>query len=835
MSRRILLLGAMVCAAAPLGAQTPAVVTAVRTDVATVLDGRDDDAVWQLSTPTTGFQEARPTEGGASRQATAFRVAYDAEHLYVFVRMHDTHPDSIVARMTRRDDNSASDAVIVMIDPYRDRRTGFEFRVNPVGAKGDVAIYNDGQEDSAWDAIWDAVTRIDSAGWTAEYRIPFSQLRFPRGDELTFGFMVWRELQRSTSQETWPLYRQSQPGFVSQFGELRGLRGLASPRRSELTPYVLTQNEPTPDGRQQRLTVGGDLRYALTSNLQLNATINPDFGQVEADPAELNLSAFETFFSERRPFFVAGSGIFDFRVNCFIVVDCGTGESLFYSRRIGRAPALAGIYGDASTPTATRILGAAKLTGRTASGLTLGLLDAVTARVGGADDRTVEPATNYTVLRLNQDWRDGRTSVGAIVTGVHRALDQDSDPYLHASAYSGGLDARHRIGDYELSGSLMASRVGGTAAAINRTQQRPSHYYQRPDDDRQLDSTRTSLAGAAVELRFGKTGGRRSRFETGYARRTAGFEINDVGFLQRADEQTWTNWYALRFNTPNAVFQRLNWNFNWWQYWTLEGLPTARSFNSNVHVQFTNRWWLHTGGTLGVGRVYCDRNCTRGGPALLVEPALSPWMGIEGDDRKMLVPSVWMNYTRADGGRTTRFSISPAARLKLSDRFSSSVSVDISRNRDDSQWFENIRDENGTLHHTFAALDQRTLGLTWRLDLILSPDASLQWYANPFISKGSYTRFRELGNPRSPRYEDRFQPWSAAEDPAGFNVKEFRSNAVFRWEYLPGSTLFLVWNQGRSRFDPRMGNTSFGDDVGDLFGQRAQDRFLVKVSYWWNR
>ncbi|HRP07747.1 MAG TPA: DUF5916 domain-containing protein, partial [Gemmatimonadales bacterium] len=759
----------------------------------------------------------------------------------VFLRALDTAPDSIMGQMSRRDEFTSSDHVAVLIDPYHDRRNAFEFAVNSVGVKFDGSIYNDGNEDGAWDAVWDVATRIDESGWAAEFRIPFSQLRFTPAEEVTFGFMVWRNLQRHTAQMSWPLQRQSRSGFVAQFGDLDGLRGLAPPRRTELSPYMLTQNEATPGGiageRRQRIEVGGDLRHAITSNLILNATINPDFGQVEADPGQLNLSAFETFFEERRPFFVAGSGIFDFRVNCFAVVDCNTGEGLFYSRRIGRAPELGGLYGDDATPAGTRIIGAAKLTGQAAPGLSIGILDAVTSRVGGAGDHTAEPAANYAVARINRDYRGGEGSVGAMFTAVNRFLDADSDPYMHSAAYAGGLDARHRLGNYELSGSLMGSHVTGTAEAIARTQQRPAHYFQRPDDDLELDSDRTSLSGSALEMRLGKVGGVRSRFETGYARRSAGFEVNDIGFLRRANEQTWTNWFALRWNEPNSVFQRLNWNLNFWNYWTLEGLPTERAFNTNVHVQFNNRWWLHTGGTIGIGSVYCDRNCTRGGPAMRVEPSFSPWMGIEGDSRRSVIPTVWVNYTRADGGRTDFLNINPSVRYNVSTRFSTSLSVNYSRNHDDSQWFSNVTDQAGVLHHTFAELDQRTLGLTWRLNYTFSPNASLQWYANPFISKGSYSRVRELADPRAGSYHDRFQPYTGpeADNPGGFNVKEFRSNAVFRWEYLPGSTLFVVWSQGRSQFAPRMGDPGFSGDLGDLFGQRADDRFLVKVSYWFNR
>ncbi|MEO8200750.1 MAG: DUF5916 domain-containing protein [Gemmatimonadota bacterium] len=820
----------------------PRTVHAVSAPKAPVLDGLDDDEVWKTAAPITQFLEARPAEGAEPKFRTEGRVAYDSRNLYVFVRAYDPHPDSIVRLLSRRDDQTESDQMIVMIDSYHDKRTGYEFVVNPAGVKADYAIYNDGNEDGAWDAVWDVATQVDSLGWTAEYRIPFSQLRFAPGPNVTFGFLLWRNIQRFTSQVTWPLYRPSTSGFVSQFGELTGLEGLAAPRRAEIAPYVLTRNEPraTSAGfeRNQALSVGGDAKYAVASNLTLNATINPDFGQVEADPAQLNLSAFETFFSERRPFFVEGAGVFDFRVNCFVVVDCQTGEALFYSRRIGRSPELAGLYGDASSPTSTKILGAAKLTGRLAGGLSVGFLDAVTDRVGGVGETTIEPGTNYAVLRANQDYAGGNGSVGFMLTSVNRSIDQWTDDFMHRSAYTGGLDARRRFGRFEVSGSLMGSRVSGTRTAIAQTQQDPVHYFQRPDDDLAFDSTRTSLSGYTTELRFAKVGGQRTVFETGYGRRSAGFEINDLGFLQRADIQTWTNWFALRFRKPNQVFQQLNWNFNWWQYWTIEGLPLERSFNTNVHTQLNNRWWFHMGGTLGIGQTFCDRNCTRGGPAVKVDHFFSPWGGIQMDSRQAIVPALWVNYSRSDGGRSRYLNLNPSLNVKVSSKFSTNMSVNITKNRDDSKWFRNVTDSVGVTHFTFAHLEQKELGITWRFNYTFTPGASLQVYANPFVSKGTYSNIREVANPRADSYADRFQPFldpTVAANPGGFNFTQFRSNVVFRWEYRPGSTLFLVWSQGRQGIAPLEGHRSFRGDLGDLFGQRADDVFLVKVSYWLNR
>jgi hypothetical protein len=818
-------------------------IRAARADVPPVIDGRVEDPIWHGAQVVDDFREARPTEGAEARVRTAARVAYDSRNLYIFVRAFDPHPDSIVSLLSRRDDQPPSDRITVMIDSYHDRRTGYEFTVNPAGVKVDEAIYNDGSEDIAWDAVWEVATQTDSAGWSAEYRIPLSQLHYSTSGDGSFGIMIWRYVQRYTEDITWPLYRMSRSGLVSQFGELTGLEGLGSPSRAEITPYLVTKNVQQPASssydRRQEVTIGGDVAYRIASNLMLNATVNPDFGQVEADPSELNLSAFETFFSERRPFFVEGKGLFEFPVNCVIVLDCNTGEGLFYSRRIGRAPHLADTYGDESSPTSTTILGAAKITGRFPGGFSLGVLDAVTQRVDGPERATLEPTTNYAVVRGNQDYDGGRGSFGFILTGVNRKLDTFTDPYLHSSAYAGGVAARSRFaGELEISGSFDVSRVAGSREAIAFTQQSPVHLYQRPDDDLAFDSTRTSLSGTSLELRFAKVGGKLLRFETAYQRRTPGFEINDVGFLRQADQQEWTTWAALAFRNPNEVFRQLNWNFNNWEYWSSSGLPTERAFNTNVHTQFNNRWWLHFGGTLGqLGATYCDR-CARGGPAVRQDAYFAPWLGIEGDSRKALVPYFWVNYERSDQGRSRTISLQPELDLKVSSRFTTSVSASYTRNRNDLQYYDSFTDSASTQHYTFAHLEQRTLTLTWRLGYTFTPTASLQLYASPFISKGTYSNVRELADPRAERYTARYRPYGDAavtDDPGGFNVQQFRSNVVFRWEYRPGSTVFLVWSQGREGSLPYEGRHSFGGNLSDLFHQRANDVFLVKLSYWFAR
>ena len=824
--------------AAPQPASTTRA-TAVRAAVPVVIDGRDDDEVWRIAQPITQFREFQPKEDGDPRFPTEARVAYDDRYFYVFIRAFDPHPDSILKLLARRDVRAATDQLKIMVDSYHDRRSGFEFAVNPAGVKRDYAMYNDAQEDDAWDAVWDVGTQVDSLGWTAEFRVPLSQLRYVPRATNTFGFAVWRDIQRYSERVSWPVYRGSQAGISSQLGELTGLDGLPSPRRPEIAPYVVTKNVSVVSAgafdRSQKVTGGADLKYGLTPSLTLDATINPDFGQVEADPAVLNLTAFETFFQERRPFFVQGAGIFRFDVNCSAVNDCNTGEGLFYSRRIGRAPQLD--YGDPNPPTATTIDGAAKLTGRLPGGQTVGLLDAVTGREVGSLDRTMEPTTNYAAVRAQQDFRNGESGIGAMGTAVNRDLDQWTEGSLHRSAYVGAVDFRHRFFGrrYQISGSLDLSRVAGTPSAIAATQQDPVHYYQRPGAGVSYDSTRTSLAGDAEELKFGKVGGGITRFETSYQRRSQGFEVNDLGFLLQADQQSWNTWFAFQSRHPSSFYQTAFWNFNWWQFWTAAGTAVERAANTNVHAQLNNRWWVHGGVTAGqLGATFCDRDCTRGGPAVRVDPYLSAWGEVDGDERPAFTPYVWFNYRRGDVGRSERFNGNVQVAFRVASQFRTSLTLSATHNVKDVQPHGVITDPTPPFatHYTFAHLNQKEVSLTGRVDYTLSTTLTLQLYAQPFVSKGTFSDVRELADPNAAAFDDRYQPYPAASD--GFNKKAFNSTAVLRWEYRPGSALFLVWTQGRQHRDGAEGPRSMGGDFRDLFDLHPENTFLVKASYWIN-
>jgi hypothetical protein len=816
---------------------------AVRTSEPVVIDGRPDDAIWHTAPVIADFTQFSPVEGGPARYKTEAQVAFDDRNFYVFIRAHDPEPAKISTVLARRDVRPPTDQLKIVIDAFHDRRSGFEFAVSPGGVKRDYAIYDDNNEDGSWDGVWDVATRVDSLGWTAEFAIPLSQLRYPSSPTHTFGFGVWRDLERYKERVSWPAYRPSQIGFVSQLGDLTGIDGIPAPRRFDVMPYVVAKNEPRPTAtgfdRHQSFTAGADFKYGLTSNFTLDGTVAPDFGQVEQDPAVLNLTVFETFLQEKRPFFLEGTGVYQFPVNSNQVSN--SGEGLFYSRRIGRAPQLAPMFGDASSPTSTTILGAAKLTGRSAGGLTIGALDAVTRREVGAADLTIEPGTNYGVVRLQQDLNRHKSGVGLILTSVNRSLDSTSREFLRRSAYVGGLDARHQFGpgnNYLLTAAVTATRIDGSPAAVLSTQTDPAHYYQRPDGPLVVDTTRTRLAGDAETVHLAKYGGGIIVFETSYQRISPGYEINDLGFLNRADWQDQSTWVGLQFLRRTNLYNQLNWNFNEWQDWTSAGdLQLERAVNTNVHVQFHNNWFAHAGGTLGqLGATFSDRS-TRGGPALRQSAYAAPWVEVQGDQRRVLYPDVFAQIVRTDEGRTTRTSLNPTLQVRISTRTTPTLGVNYFRNRDNTQFYRNFVDAIGVTHYTFAHLDQTTVGLTFRVDYTASPTLTLQIYANPFVSKGSYSDVREVVNPRAAKYADRFAPYgdvAVTSDPGAFDVREFNSSTVLRWEYRPGSSLYLVWTQGRQNSDALAGPSALSDDLDRLFSVHPANTYLIKAVHWFD-
>jgi uncharacterized protein DUF5916/cellulose/xylan binding protein with CBM9 domain len=804
------------------------------------LDGAFTEAVWEQVPAVSDFKQRDPKDGAPPTFATDVKVVYDATNLYIAVRAHDPEPAKLVGLRTRRDTESSSDWLKVVVDSFHDRRTAFEFGVNPAGVKEDRAWSNDGNDDSGWDAVWDVAVSRDTDGWRAEFRIPFSQLRFNPSDDATFGFAVVRQIGRLNETDTWPLISKSANGFVSNFGDLTHLKLGQTPKRLELVPYVVGQlnTQPTEPGnplvstRDQKATVGADLKYAIRPGMTLTATVNPDFGQVEADPAVVNLSGFETFFSERRPFFVEGAGTFAFNLDC----NDGSCSGLFYPRRIGRAPRGVPELGEgmsARVPQQTKILGAAKLTGR-AGNFSFGAMNATTADeeaiIANGSLRTrqsVEPLSNYSVIRARREFAN-QSSVGFMATGTARRLSPFTS-FLPAQALTGGLDWDVRMRKaYAVQGYWIGSSVRGDAEAIRRIQESTVHSFQRPDADYlEEDPTRTSLNGNGGSISISKIAGSKVRFNSNVGYKSPGLDINDVGFMRRADVKSMGNWIQFRNETPSKYLRSFRWNLNQWGSWNFGGDRMDLGGNVNAHWRFTNNWGTGMGFNANA-RTFDDRATRGGGPGAYDTPKVSYWGYVEGDDRKTVAPATFFNIG-SDRLGTHWKGISPSLTMRPTSFLSVSTGVDWSHFVQDSQWVENAADGR----FVFGRLDQTTVSLTLRVNYTITPNLSVQVYAAPFVSAGDYDGFKQLVDGRAARYEDRYAPIAYAGNP-DFNYRSFRTTNVLRWEYKPGSALFVVWQQGREGIVD-LGQFQFGRDFRGVFGAPSRNAFLVKWSYWINQ
>lgn len=831
----------LVALAAPSGPSGPPAIPATAIPEATAIriDGDLNEAVWEHVPAVSDFRQREPSDGAAPSFATDVRIAYDAANLYVAVRAHDPEPDRLVGLRTRRDSSSPSDWIKVIVDSFHDRRTAFEFGVNPAGVKEDRYWYSDGNEDDGWDAVWDVAVARDKDGWRAEFRIPFSQLRFRASDKATFGFAVVRTIARLNETDTWPLLSKSANGYVSSFGDLTNLKLTQSPKRLEVVPYVVGQidTQPTEPGnplvarRDQKGSVGADLKFAVRPGITLTATVNPDFGQVEADPAVVNLSGFETFFSERRPFFVEGSGMFTFDLDC----NDGQCSGLFYPRRIGRPPRGEpdlpdGTY--ARIPQQTTILGAAKLTGRVGK-FSFGAMNAVTADeqatvASGAarSQQSVEPMANYAVVRARREFAN-QSTLGFMVTGVTRRLDTFTT-LLPRDAFTGGVDWDWRVHKkYAIQGYWTGSDVTGSPDAVQRLQESTVHSFQRPDADYvQEDASRTSLAGNGASLSFSKIGGSKLRFNTNVGYKSPGLDINDVGFMRRADLRTMGNWMQWRNDKPGKYVRSFRWNLNQWSSWNFGGDRLDNGGNVNAHWVFTNNWSTGMGFNVNA-RTFDDRATRGGGPGAYNNPNLSYWQYINSDERRAVSFGYFFN-TGGDRRGSGWLGISPFVTYRPVSFLSVNTGVNVNRNVVDAQWIENTTDGK----YIFGHLDQATVSFNLRVNYTITPQLTVQIYAEPFVSAGDYRAFKELVNGRAPRYDDRYAPAPYASNP-DFNYRSFRTTNVLRWEYKPGSALFVVWQQGREE-TIGVGRFDFNRDFGRVFGVPARNVFLLKWSYWIN-
>ncbi|HEX6749172.1 MAG TPA: DUF5916 domain-containing protein [Longimicrobium sp.] len=870
-------------ATAAAEARKPA--TALRiTGEAPKLDGVLDDAAWTQAQPLGDFIQRRPNPGAPATLRTEARVAYDDAAIYVAVRAFDPHPDSIVAPVGRRDlGGVSSEWIHVIIDSYNDKRTAFRFSANPAGVQKDVFHSNDYNEDVGWDAVWEVATKVDSAGWSAEYRIPLSQLRFSSragGDAgQTWGFQVIRDIARRSETDDWAPVRPDRNGFVSQFGEVSGITGLHSGRRLEVLPYTLGRltrapNRPGDPFYSSNQAVGGmgaDIKYGLTSNLTLTATINPDFGQVEADPSQVNLTAFETFFSERRPFFTEGSDIFRFGVSFpYWVRSGGFGnDQPFYSRRLGRAPQAADPAADWSErPQNTTILGAAKISGKTAGGLSIGILNALTAReetrfmdAGGSErSAIVEPLTNYFVGRVIQDFHGGQSAVGAIVTATARDLDGSDSrlSLLTRDAFLAGVDGRHRFGggNYEVRASVLGTLVRGSTDAISRIQLSPGHYFQRPDaSDVQFDPTRTSLGGWLADVKVEKEAGGHLRGGLYAHARSPGLEMNDLGFQRSTNWFLQGGWIGWNHFEPGKVFRNWNVNFNAWNGYNFAGERLTTGMNTNGFFALQNNWSAWWGNDTEFPALRTD--ILRGGPAF-IGPAYTHYnAGINSDGRKRISGDIWFDGYNEWSTVGKNWSVGTDLTLRAGARLRVSAGPSVSWGRDPWIYVATALDDAGDPHYVFSDIRQHSVSLTTRASYAFTPKLTLDFYAQPFVATGEYGGLKEVTDPKAHDFDDRFSMFGSAlsledgvysvdRDGDGtadfsfgqpdFNYKALRTNTVLRWEYRPGSTFYVVWSHGRENFEPS-GRFRFGRDFGRLFDSARSpgtNVLLVKFNYWLN-
>ena len=799
------------------------------------IDGELSERSWTEATTTGDFQQREPSEGAPASHPTDIRVLFDRDAIYVAVRAFDTEQDRIVGLLTRRDDFSPSDWISILIDSYYDHRTAYEFGINPAGVKFDRYWYNDNNTDRGWDAVWDAAVLRTPDGWQAEFRIPFSQLRFKVTNPDAIGFAVTRTVARANETSTWPLLARSASGYVSSFGELRGLHITGSDRRLELMPYAVGQvvtapadsanplvQSPDPD-----MTVGVDLKYRLSGGLTLTGTVNPDFGQVEADPAVVNLGAFETFFEERRPFFVEGSGNFTF-------------NNMFYSRRIGRRPqgsVSAPDDGFVTQPVNSTVLAATKLTGRV-GGFAVGALNAVTAAEhatvasGPALERSsspVEPTTSYSVARASREFAS-KSRLSFMMTSTNRWLT-DELRFLPQSAYTGAVDGdwRLRSDRYSLSGFWAGSSVHGDSEAIDRIQRSNVHSFQRPDADHlEYDPTRTSLGGHSGGASFSKISGQNTRGNVNVGYRSPGFEINDLGFQSRADE-IWQNaWFQIRSEHHGKYIRFKNINFNQWSGFNFGGDRRQLGYNINSHWTFNSGWGFGSGVNYNTER-FDDRH-TRGGPGALIPRNINQWGYLDTDNRRLVTVNFfgsWFNDLEGSHGWDSNVGVTVRAGTALTIN----PRLEYGRNLSETQWIENLDDEGGT-HYVFGRIDQTTVAVSLRANYTLRPTLTLQIYARPFASAGAYSNFKELVDGRAAVDDDRYRPFAYDDDP-NFNVLSFRMTNVLRWEYRPGSALFVVWQQGRED-QLAYGAFRLGRDLGGVFDAPSSNTILIKVSRWLN-
>lgn len=833
------------------------------------VDGLLDDAVWATAPIISDFVQKDPDEGKAPSVGTQVRLLYDDDALYVAARMFRPDARAIRRSISRRDTDSDAEVFMISLDPYLDRQTGYSFSINSGGVRGDWYHPQDqeGDREGQYDPVWGAHARVDEQGWSAEMRIPFSQLRFNAGDNQVWGLQLTRTIPDKNEKNQWVLIPRDVAGFFSQFGHLHGISGIPPARRLELLPYVtggltyranVDSRNPFEDRSSGR--VGGDLKMGLGPNLTLNLTVLPDFGQVEADPADVNLSAFETVFTERRPFFTEGEEALTGLAQNFILRPV-----YFYSRRIG-APPRGSTSGDfVEQPSNPTILSAAKITGRLKSGLSIGVLAAVTPRETARsydslpdsfNEVAVEPPSTFTVVRLQQEFGSQQSNAGLNLTHAHHFVDEQGGlrDILARDAFAGGMDFKLRTqqGKYELTGFIGASYVEGGSAAIARLQRGSAHYFQRPDQDHiRFNPGRTSLSGYTISLRHDKNAGRYTVWGIQLLARSPGFEINDLGRMQTADDIDFNADLGLRNTRPLKSFRFYNFGFATRSGWNFGGIRQYSTASVNSSITFNN--FMRASLNFNQNFRSLSDVLTRGGPLMGTPNSLSISSGLNSRSNRPVTWSANLNHSNDELGGwswTARATLS----VRPGARWQASVDPTYTRSADARQYVTTRSGGSAATfgsRYIFAFVERSQLSMRLRLNYAVTPNFTVEAYAEPFAASGAYSKFGELSAARSRllreyggagtgtaigrNADSSYTVTDGAESFSlpnlDFNRLSFRSNLVLRWEWLPGSTAYLIWQNNRQRFTP------FGTVVnaGRLFDAISADgdNFLaLKVSYW---
>jgi len=833
-----------------------------------VIDGKFTEDCWKNIEWGGDFIQHEPYEDSLPSQKTAFAILYDDNYLYIAIKSYDTEPDKINKRLSRRDEADGDWAGII-IDSYEDKLTGFTFGVTAAGSKIDAIFTNDNSDDDSWEPIWDVKTSSDAEGWNAEMCIPLSQLRFTKKDTYEWGLEVARYVFRKNELSFWkPIHRNSSK-FVSDFGVLEGIQNISPRKDIELFPFAmgkLTYSEkeegnPFATGKDQTFSAGLDGKISLTNDLTLNLTVNPDFGQVEADPSEVNLTAFESFFPEKRPFFIEGRNIFNFRMTS------GDGDGsrigMFYSRRIGRPPHFEPELNDneyARMPDNTTILGAFKLSGKTRKGTSIGLIESFTQKenadlsIGGEVSKyPVEPFTNYIVARVEQDIDKGNTVVGGLFTATNRKIDHENFNTLPAAAYTGGVNMTRYWDNRNYFATFRGifSTIHGSTDAITALQTNSTHYFQRPDANHfDVDSSRTSLAGNGGTIEFGKTGGGHLRVLSWLTWSSPGLDFNDLGFMQQADNIQQVFWVGYNEWKPKYFYNSYNFGGDIYTGWNFAGQSIYKGLEINGNMQFKNNYYIYTGANFQGNSL--SAYDLRGGPMLASPGSINYNLGLGSDERKKLQMELFLM------NRWSKYDNSNISLIEYSVTYKPSNAVSITLAPQFYSALENLQyvttiEETEPENYIMGRLASKEFSIEARINIGITPDMSLQYYGQPFYFSGYYSNFKTITDPDAEDYFDRFHEYTSNEiqydsessqyivdtdnngadfrfDDPNFHFLQYRSNLVFRWEYKPGSTIYFVWSQGKTTDGPE-GKFMFSDYTDELRNAPTQNDFLIKVSY----